>query len=335
MIKDEKQCVEEYIDIYLKLKEDFDRLKQLDSEGNTKTEEYDLYKNILRKHSIKENIIINNLYRYHMVPNIVNYEDIKILIFCLTQKLQEYTDKLDFIDLSQINIRLTLTILNIFETERIKFDNLEKNKSNNIILKQVYSEEEIKDLNHDDIYDLYLTYDFISNTAYLHTLLFLQREIDNTENEEIRELLIKNKYNEIFTSKYLEKTIIFDGKDSFNLNQLKEKQLLGDKFNVCKRIAGGKLFEIGVNSIFGSHQSNMNEKEREAYLIIEKCSLKSALLFLDEKDIVNLESSIKQSFDFNSFELALEYNREFATINSVFKSRKADKGFSRNLRIVD
>lgn len=331
------EYINDYVNIYLKLKNVYEKLKQFDKNGNLETKEGNILKTTLRKHSIQENIIINNLYHDYISPYIVDYEDAKILVFMLKELFLLYLDKLDLIDIDLIHQRIELVMLNIFDSERRKFSNLDKNKENNSILKELYTKEEIESLSPDDIYDVYKTYNFIINEANLHTLLFLQKEIDSNEDLKLREVLIEKKYDFIILNKYIEKAIIFDSKNlfNFNFNHDKETNLLNDKFDICRRIAGLKMFSNGMNGIFGMHNIDLDDKEREALMIGKKCLLKSALLLLDEKDIVNLQGTLKQSFDSKPFEFALEFNQELSIINGVFKTRKLDKGFSRNLRIAD
>lgn len=331
-----RQYISDYMDIYLKIKNYYGKIKQQEKECKLESEECNLDKFILGKLSEREDKIIEGLYRDYIRPKVKSFKNIKILVHLLERHFLIFYEEIDDLDIKMIKTRLETAMSKIFVLERKKIKALEENKKDDDVLYLVYEEDEIGNLTLDEIYDAYKTCFFINNDANLHHLLFLQREIDETKVSRIRELLIENKFIFISMNKYFEKLIMSGNKKfNFDFNFDEESNILKDKLKKVKYLVGLNIFYKGYSDIlaFMYEKEVLDEKELEASLITKKCSLQSALLMLNEAEILKLKKNVEMDIQ-NDIELLTDFNKAVTIINSAFRTRKIDKGFSRNLRKI-
>lgn len=331
------ELIKSYITIFFKIQENYNRIKRLEEEKNNSSEEYELYKSVLTEQSFYEDNIINEIYDKIISPNLIDYEDININIYILVEQISMILeDNLKEKELEIIKARLEKELIRIFNSKEQEYGNMDKKKKFNHFINKAYSEEEKEIFSNKDLYDMFNTISFYTDTTNIHTILFLDQEIKKATNEILRNKLIEMKYDFISMDRKSEKSILINNKKSFNFDFTNEdfKNTDKDKIDNIKEGFALKTLSVTVNALFMLNSYIDDEIEYQAHIILNKCTLRAVLLMLNEKQITEELADIKENFETIAFEYINEFNKEMSAVIEVFKRSKLDKGFARNLRII-
>ncbi len=323
--------IKSYINIFLKIKENYNRLKTLEIENNKNSKEYNLYKALLKDQIFYENNIINEIYNKVISPDLVDFEDIKINNYLFFNILDNLASKsIDFGDSLIIKSRIEKEIIRIFNSNKAVYGNIEKKKKYNTYLNEIYTDEEKENMSNNDLYEIFKILSFLRDISSYHTLLFFQKEIDKQEDETFKKSLIDLKYDFIIVDKYCEKELLLNDNKRFDF-EFSMKGSDKEKFEKLKMKFAIEELQNSINKIF---QSKNNEDYYLEFMTYNQCSARADLLMLDDKLINDEYEKIKRTMKDIDFYYINECSKEISAVMDIFKRYKTDKGFARNLRIV-
>jgi hypothetical protein len=173
-----------------------------------------------------------------------------------------------------------------------------------------YSEESIKYI--------------IENRQKEFYLRLLQKEIDRTENNELRERLIEEKYKQLIETMSLEDKFINDSNfwstAYSNLSTLKNRKLKDERY--------AKMLKDSFNEILKYSNLTFNDLNKELFIL--KIKFKSVLLLFKKSKIIKFKRKYLAGLDINFF----DYSKALSFISECIDGNIKNKEFVFNLRIV-
>ncbi len=287
-----------FIDKLLKVIESiesvYDRLYELEISGQENTEQYLDYVNCLREYVKLENKI-------YCEANLSLDEATEIANYIIEEKLpSDFTNDTDSItDQNYENKRLRRIVSHLVHMIMYHYQNVGKMISDDLIdtltkssiknPEQLVSESIISSI------ELQSTLENDNNNSFLY---FLQRTIDKTNDSNIKNQLITNKYYSIFINKTLESQLLGDNFTmpstlKLNVDSIAHLDNMDPNFFLTTKEAYG-MTEAGhqMSILMESRDSDYSDEKNEIGLLIRKAIIRGGLLFLSENTI----SKMKRQF---------------------------------------